>query len=62
MPYRCSCARISFPCGFSRTGLPVGLQLLGRPFAEETLLLIGDTYERRTGWYEHWTAIPAVTR
>ncbi len=38
------------PCGFSE-GLPVGLQLLGRPFAEATLLRAGDAYQRVTDWH-----------
>ncbi len=38
---------ISLPCGFSR-GLPVGLQLVGRPFEEETLLRVAHAYEVAT--------------
>ena len=38
------------PCGFSE-GLPVGLQLLGRPFAEAMLLRAGDAYQRVTDWH-----------
>lgn len=41
---------ISVPCGFTTTGLPVGLQLTGRAFDEATLLRIGDAYERQAGW------------
>jgi len=37
------------PAGFSE-GLPVGMQILGRPFSEETLLRIGYAYEQATGW------------
>ncbi len=36
--------------GFSAAGLPLGMQLLGRPFDEATLLRIGDTYEKATPW------------
>jgi aspartyl-tRNA(Asn)/glutamyl-tRNA(Gln) amidotransferase subunit A len=39
------------PAGFSE-GLPVGLQILGRPFSEEVLLRIGYTYEQATQWGE----------
>ena len=40
---------ISVPCGFTR-GLPIGLQLTGRPFDEATLLRVADAYERDTEW------------
>lgn len=40
------------PCGFSE-GLPIGLQLLGRPFAEAMLLRVGDAYQRVTDWHTH---------
>jgi aspartyl-tRNA(Asn)/glutamyl-tRNA(Gln) amidotransferase subunit A len=43
---------ISVPCGFTTDGIPVGLQLTGRMFDEETLLRVGDTYERDTKWWE----------
>jgi aspartyl-tRNA(Asn)/glutamyl-tRNA(Gln) amidotransferase subunit A len=60
---------ISVPCGFTRNaappqlgengssggGLPIGLQLTGRPFDEATLLRIADAYERDTSW---WYAAP----
>ena len=42
---------ISVPCGFAGEKLPVGLQLTGRMFDEETLLRIADAYERTTGWH-----------
>jgi aspartyl-tRNA(Asn)/glutamyl-tRNA(Gln) amidotransferase subunit A len=42
---------ISLPCGFSAAGLPIGLQLLGRPFAEETILKAGNQYEKNTPWH-----------
>ncbi|HYG91273.1 MAG TPA: amidase [Azospirillum sp.] len=38
------------PAGFDTAGLPMGLQLIGRPFAEATLLRIADAYERATDW------------
>ncbi len=41
---------LSVPCGFTRSGLPVGLQLIGRPFGEATLFRIGRAYERATDW------------
>jgi aspartyl-tRNA(Asn)/glutamyl-tRNA(Gln) amidotransferase subunit A len=41
---------ISVPCGFTRDGLPVGLQLIGRAFDETTLLRIAFSYERANDW------------
>ncbi len=43
---------ISLPCGFSKKGLPIGLQLLANPFAEEVLLRIAYTYEKNTEWHK----------
>lgn len=37
---------LSLPCGFDREGLPIGIQLIGAPFAEETILRAGDAFER----------------
>jgi aspartyl-tRNA(Asn)/glutamyl-tRNA(Gln) amidotransferase subunit A len=37
---------MSVPCGLTGSGLPVGLQLMGRPFDEEILLRAGYTYEQ----------------
>jgi len=42
---------ISIPCGFSKSGLPIGLQLMGKPFDEEMLLRISYTYEQNTEWH-----------
>jgi aspartyl-tRNA(Asn)/glutamyl-tRNA(Gln) amidotransferase subunit A len=41
---------ISVPCGFTREGLPVGLQLIGRNFNESALLRIALAYERAHDW------------
>jgi aspartyl-tRNA(Asn)/glutamyl-tRNA(Gln) amidotransferase subunit A len=45
---------ISIPCGFtgSQPRLPIGLQLLGRPFGEETLFRIAHAYESGTLWHK----------
>ena len=42
---------MSVPCGFSEDGLPIGLQIAGRPFDEETVLRVGHAYERATDWH-----------
>jgi aspartyl-tRNA(Asn)/glutamyl-tRNA(Gln) amidotransferase subunit A len=42
---------LSVPCGFSRDGLPLALQVIGRPFDEATVLRIGEAYERSTAWH-----------
>jgi aspartyl-tRNA(Asn)/glutamyl-tRNA(Gln) amidotransferase subunit A len=42
---------ITLPCGFSDDGLPIGLQLAGRPFDEETLLRAAHAYEKATEWH-----------
>ncbi|MDX2253629.1 MAG: Asp-tRNA(Asn)/Glu-tRNA(Gln) amidotransferase subunit GatA [Nitrospira sp.] len=41
---------IALPCGFSKSGLPIGLQLIGRPFEEETILRAAYAYEQATEW------------
>lgn len=43
---------ISIPCGFDTSGLPIGLQLVARPWAEARLLRIARAYERATRWHE----------
>ena len=43
---------ISVPCGFTRTGLPIGLQITGRPGDEATVLRMAHAYERATRWHE----------
>ncbi|MGI4952312.1 MAG: amidase [Janthinobacterium lividum] len=43
---------ISIPCGFDPAGLPIGLQLVARPFAEARLLTLADAYQRDTGGHE----------
>ena len=39
---------LSLPCGFSQEGLPIGLQLIGKPFGEATILKAAHTFERQT--------------
>lgn len=42
---------LALPCGFSSSGLPLSLQLAGRPFEEGTVLRVGHAYERATTWH-----------
>ncbi|HEU4502174.1 MAG TPA: Asp-tRNA(Asn)/Glu-tRNA(Gln) amidotransferase subunit GatA [Nitrospira sp.] len=42
---------IAVPCGFSKAGLPIGVQLIGRAFEEETLLRAAHAYEQSTQWH-----------
>lgn len=42
---------LSLPCGFDGEGLPIGLQLMGPAFGEETVLLAAHAYEQATEWH-----------
>jgi aspartyl-tRNA(Asn)/glutamyl-tRNA(Gln) amidotransferase subunit A len=42
---------LSIPCGFDGGGMPIGLQLMGRPFDEATLFRLGHAYEDATEWH-----------
>jgi aspartyl-tRNA(Asn)/glutamyl-tRNA(Gln) amidotransferase subunit A len=44
-------AGISIPCGFTKGGLPIGLQILAAPFEEEKLLRIARMHEKATDWH-----------
>jgi aspartyl-tRNA(Asn)/glutamyl-tRNA(Gln) amidotransferase subunit A len=48
---------ISIPCGFDDRGLPVGLQLAARPFAEATVLKAADAFQRETAWHREAPAL-----
>ncbi len=43
---------MSLPCGMSQKGLPIGLQLIGRPFGEETLLRTAYAFEQASDWHQ----------
>ena len=43
---------ISVPCGFTAAGLPIGLQIAGKPFDEPTVLRAAYTYQQHARWYE----------
>jgi aspartyl-tRNA(Asn)/glutamyl-tRNA(Gln) amidotransferase subunit A len=40
---------LSVPCGFTASGLPIGLQLMGRPFGEVSMLRTAAAYQTQTG-------------
>ena len=48
---------ISVPCGFTQSGLPLGLQLAGKPFEEETVIRAAYTYQQHAGWYKQRPAL-----
>jgi aspartyl-tRNA(Asn)/glutamyl-tRNA(Gln) amidotransferase subunit A len=50
---------LTFPCGFSTEGLPIGLQLAGRPWEEGTLLRVAHAYQRVTDWHARRPPLPA---
>ncbi len=42
---------LALPCGFTKSGLPIGMQLIGKPLDEMTLLKVGYAYEQATEWH-----------
>ena len=42
---------LSFPCGFSSSGLPIGFQIYGRPFQESILFRVAHAYQQVTDWH-----------
>ncbi len=50
---------ISLPCGFTRSGLPIGLQIIGQPFQEAGLLAIAHAYEQGHDWPERHPSLPS---
>jgi aspartyl-tRNA(Asn)/glutamyl-tRNA(Gln) amidotransferase subunit A len=50
---------ITVPCGFSKDGLPIGLQLVGAPFHEPVVLSIACAYQQSTDWHRR---MPPVVR
>jgi Asp-tRNA(Asn)/Glu-tRNA(Gln) amidotransferase A subunit family amidase len=50
---------LALPCGFDADGLPISMQLAGRPFDEATVLRAGWAYEQATDWH---TRRPSVAR
>ncbi|MCH8813915.1 MAG: amidase [Chloroflexi bacterium] len=48
---------VSLPCGFTKAGLPIGLQLVGRWFDEATVLRAAFAYEQATDWHKRRPAL-----
>jgi aspartyl-tRNA(Asn)/glutamyl-tRNA(Gln) amidotransferase subunit A len=42
---------VSLPCGFTTDGLPIGLQIAGKPFEEATVLRVAHAYQQLTDWH-----------
>jgi aspartyl-tRNA(Asn)/glutamyl-tRNA(Gln) amidotransferase subunit A len=43
---------ISVPCGFTVSGLPIGMQIVGKPFDEAMVLRVAHAYEQATTWHQ----------
>lgn len=43
---------LALPCGFSKEGLPIGMQIIGPQFSEKLLLRVGYAFEQATGWHK----------
>lgn len=50
---------LALPCGFA-DGLPISIQLVGRPFSENTLLALGHEFQKRTDWHRRRPPVPRV--
>ena len=59
--YLGACA-LSLPAGFSPAGLPIGVQLIGAPFADATLVRIGRAFQAATDWHRRRPELPPGAR
>ncbi len=50
---------LSVPCGFSTDALPIGLEIVGRPFADGMVLQVAHAYQQVTEWHQRRPAIAA---
>jgi aspartyl-tRNA(Asn)/glutamyl-tRNA(Gln) amidotransferase subunit A len=53
---------LALPCGFDSRGLPLGMQLVGRAFAEGTLFRLGHAYQGASGWHRRMPACDAASK
>ena len=51
---------LSIPAGFTKGGLPIGMQLIGNLFAEEKLLQIGNAFQKVTKWHQQFPKIAVL--
>ena len=59
-PFNATCPPgLALPCGFAASGLPLGLQLIGRSYREAILLRIAQAYEQAAGWVKRRPDLPA---
>jgi len=49
---------LSAPCGFSKSGLPIGMQIVGPPLSESRVLALGRFYQENTEWHTRQPPIP----
>jgi aspartyl-tRNA(Asn)/glutamyl-tRNA(Gln) amidotransferase subunit A len=52
---------VSVPCGFSKSGLPIGLMIAGPRFAEGKVLALAQAYEKATQWHTRKPPLTAST-
>ena len=45
---------LAIPCGFTKNGLPIGMQLVGSMFSEDLLLRVGHIYQKATDWHKKY--------
>jgi Asp-tRNA(Asn)/Glu-tRNA(Gln) amidotransferase A subunit family amidase len=57
LPSHAGLPAISVPCGFTADGLPVGLQIIGRPHADADVIAVAAAFERIAPWRRHRPAI-----
>jgi len=50
---------LALPIGFGATGLPLGMQILGRPFEDATVLKVGHAYQQQSNWHQRRARIDA---
>ena len=53
---------LTLPCGFTSSGLPIGMQLVSRHFGEATLLRLGHAYQRVTDWHRRYPSVQPPTQ